>query len=81
MEPGFLENEALLDNLDDDKAVRVKNWLINVSKYSPQKITLALKFVKDLNSLFSDEEVIELKDKFFIQIMSQLEEEYENKRT
>lgn len=70
MEPQFLDDETLTDNLDDDKAIRVINWLITVFQKAPQDLEQSLVLARGLNSK------VFLDSGYFDQLMSQLEDKY-----
>jgi hypothetical protein len=68
MEPSFLDNEAITDNLNDEQASKVIAWLIRVFHEAPEKIDQALNTAKNINTL------IILDPNYFNQLMTQLEE-------
>lgn len=53
-EPLFLDDETLTDNLTEDKASRVINWLISVFQNSLQDIDMAILIAKKINLLFKE---------------------------
>ena len=68
-EPLFLDDESLTDNLDEEQASRVIDWLIHVFNHSPENITQALTEAKALNQQSTSADV-------FAQNMTELEEKY-----
>lgn len=71
MEPQFLDDETLTDNLGDTQASRVINWLITVFQKAPQNLEDSVFLARELN-LMKD-----LDPCIFDQKMSQLEKIYE----
>jgi len=71
MEPKFLDDETLTDNLDDNQASRVINWLITVFEIAPQNLEESICIAREIN--LSEN----LDHDIFDQKMSQLEKIYE----
>jgi hypothetical protein len=70
MEPQFLDDETLTDNLDDEKASRVINWLINIYKTVPEDLDLCIEVAREINSLKV------LDSEFFANLMTKMENIY-----
>ena len=73
MEPRFLDDETLTDNLDDSKASRVISWLVMVYENSPSELSISLELARGINSITI------LDNEYFEKLMSQLEAGYEEK--
>lgn len=67
MEPRFLDDESLVDNLDDGLAKKVIDWLITIQNNDPEYLEKAINLVRELNSIG------ETNPDYTIQIVSQME--------
>ena len=79
MEPQFLDDETLTDNIDDEKAVILRDWLGYVNENRSESINLALSIVKRINRGCYYEYEKEFIYWFITQFMSLLEEKNEKK--
>lgn len=71
MEPRFLDDETLTDNLNDEQASRIISWLITVFEKKPEELDRSLIIARGINSLKI------IVPEFFDELMSQLEAGYE----
>lgn len=79
MEPKFLDDESLVDNLDEEFGQRIIKWLITVFESHPEDIDHAVYLAKAINAFFKPEcacvsQLFHLTT--FDKLLSQLEERY-----
>jgi hypothetical protein len=53
-EPQFLDDETLTSNLDDQKAQRVLNWLMQVFEKAPEDLDHALFVAREINHFYEE---------------------------
>lgn len=51
----FLDDESLLDNLDEDKAIQVFDWHILVHEKAPKELEHAIYLAREINKFNEDQ--------------------------